>query len=278
MPAHRTNETDGALRTGELEVARGPPTERLVLTGGHQLGQAFGTRLPVDDLEQLLAADHIVGTPAAAVRSRAFAHGHVLNEADVQRTVDGELREGQIILMQLAHRDRVDLHGVEPGGQRGVDAVEGLLQIPATRDGVELLGIERVQRDVHTRKPCLTQLVGHARQQHAVGGERDVLDAGRVVDVAHQVDHALAHQRLAAGQAHAFDAQVREHANHVRDLLDTQDIGMAHGLHALFRHAVDATVVATVRQRYTQVIDGAAVSVLHEVPSRFRIPSVPRAK
>ena len=278
MPAHRADETDGALCTGELEVARGPPAERLMLTGGHQLGQAFGTRLPVDDFEQLLAADHVVGAPAAAVRPRAFAHGHVLDEADVQRAIDGKLREGKVILMQLAHRNRVDLHGVEPGGQRGIDAVEGLLQIPAARDGMELLGIERVQRDVHARKPRLAQLVGHARQQHAIGGERDVLDAGRIVDVAHQVDHALANQRLAAGQAHAFDAQVRERANHARNLLDTQDIGMAHGLHALFRHAVDATVVATVRQRYTQVIDGAAVSVLHEVPSRLRIPSVPRAK
>ena len=278
MPAHRADEADSALRPGELEVARGTPAERLMLAGGHQLGQALDTRLAVDDLEQLLAADHIIGTPAAAVSPRAFAHGHILDEADVQRAVNGKLREGQVILMQLAHRDRVDLHGVEPSCQRGVNAVEGLLQIPAARDGMELLGIERVKRDVHARKPRLAQLVGHARQQHAVGGERDVLDTGHVVDVAHQVDHALAHQRLAAGQSHAFDAQVREHANHVRDLLDAQDIGMAHGLHTLFRHAVDATIVATVRQRYTQVIDGAAVSVLHEVPSRLRIPSVPRAK
>ncbi len=176
--------------------------------------------------------------------------------------------------MKLTNGDRVDFHRVEAGGERGVDAGKRLGKLPTARDGGELFRIERVERDVHARKARVAQVVGHLRQQHAVGGQRYVLNAGRGADVAHQIDHALAHERLAPGQAHAAYPHSSQHAHDMRNLLDAQDVLMAKRFHALFGHAVYAAVIAAIGQRNAQVIDRAAVSVLHDFPSR-RTSSVP---
>ena len=204
----------------------------------------------VDGLEQLLAGHDVVLAPAAAVAAGALAHGHVLDEPHVQRAIDGQLREREVVLVEAAHGHRVDLHGVEAGRQRGIDSIEGLLQLAAARDLLELLGIERIERDVHARQARLLEVGRHLRQQHAVRGHRYVLDAGRMRDSAHEIHHAEAHERLAARQADAADAHARRHAHRLLDLLDAQDVLVRERLHAFFGHAVDAAEIAAVGERY----------------------------
>ena len=177
-----------------------------------------------------------------------------------------KLGELQVVLMQASHGHGVDLDGIEAGLERRVDAVERLLQFAPTRDLAELVGVKRVERYVHAREPGGLQVIGHAGQKHPVRGHGDVLDARDVRDVAHQVDHAQAHERLPARQADAADAHAGGDAHGLDDLLDAQDLLMRELLHAFLWHAVDAPEVAAVRERYPEIVDDAAMRVFHMPP------------
>jgi hypothetical protein len=47
-------------------------------------------------------------------------------------------------------------------------------------------------------------------QQHAVGGQRDVVDAGNAGEIADQIGQIGAQQRFAAGEAQLAHAEARE--------------------------------------------------------------------
>src|SRR5699024_9959555 len=104
---------------------------------------------------------------------------------------------------------------------------------------------------------------------HAVGGHGHVADARRRSHGAHEVNHALAHKRLAAREPHASHAHAGGHAHHALYLLDALNVLVPKRFHALFRHAVDASEIASIRQRYPQIVDGSTMLVLHRGPSPF---------
>ena len=82
-----------------------------------------------------------------------------------------------------------------------VDAAE------AAAHAREDLGIQAVETDRDALQARGLQLGGVLRQQHAVGGQRDILDAGDRGQVADQVGEIRAQQRLAAGQAQLAHAR-----------------------------------------------------------------------
>ena len=177
----------------------------------------------------------------------------------MQRTVDGELRKRQEILVQATYGHRVDLHRVEASFKCCVDTFERGFNLAHARDELELRGIERIERNVHARKPRFFELICHLRQQHAIRGHRNVLDTGHIVQGTHQIHDALAHEGLATRKTHAAYADARGNTRDGLDLLDAQDLVMAHHAHTLCRHAVNASEIAPVRQRYAQIVNNSSV-------------------
>src|SRR5262245_59262009 len=68
----------------------------------------------------------------------------------------------------------------------------------------------------------------------------------------------LSNEGLAAREAHLADPLAQGHADEAGDLLERQDSFSRDPLHSLFRHAVDATKIAAVRDGDTEVVDRAA--------------------
>ena len=62
-----------------------------------------------------------------------------------------------LVLVDALERDRVDLD-LEAGGLGGVDAGDHLVELAPARDGAELVGIERVERDVDALDAAVVQL------------------------------------------------------------------------------------------------------------------------
>lgn len=87
--------------------------------------------------------------------------------------------------------------GFSPTPRAASMPAEGILEAPRARDLVELVGVKRIQRDIHAREPRRLQVINHTGQKHPVGGHGDVLDALDTGDGIDQIDHPLAHQRLA---------------------------------------------------------------------------------
>ena len=203
----------------------------------------------------------------SAMRARVFvANGHVFDKAQMNGAVDGQSREGRHVLVEPAHHDTVDLNGLKAPSQRRVDASYSLLEPTQARDLSKQRGIECVERNVDAVKPRIFELRRQLGQQGAVGGKRDVLDLRNRADVANERDDATADQRLATRQAHATNALPRHQAHKVGDFLDTEQLVVCTGRHAIGRHAIDAAEIALVGNGNAQVVDIAAKAVMLHVP------------
>ena len=139
----------------------------------------------------------------------------------MQRPIDGHLRERQKILAQASNRNRVHFHGVESHRKSSFDSIEGLMQLTAAGNKAKLLGVKRVERNVHARKTREFQFVGIFRQKHAIRRQRHVINARRARYLSNETNHALAHQRLAARQTKTFHPHACGHTHHACDFLKT---------------------------------------------------------
>ena len=103
-----------------------------------------------------------------------------------------------------------------------------------------------------------------------VGGERQVErlagDGAQAGKFADQIDQAAAQQRLAAGEADLFDAEVDEKPDQAQVFVDGE-FGI---LGAVFAGAaVDALVIAAVGDGDAQIVDHPAVAVGEPGGRRF---------
>ena len=229
----------------------------------------------VDDSEQLFAGNHILGAPPMPVGTRGLAHRHVFYESHMKGAIYRKLRKSEEILVQGAHRHGIDLDRVETRVEGRIDAVERILHRAHARDHAELVGIERVQRDVHARKPRSFQVGGHARQQHAVrrhGHVHNARHGGKGFD---QIDDALAHKRLPTRQANAANAHVRRDLHQAANLIEPHDLVVGNLTHPLGGHAIDAAQVAPVGKRYAHVVNRAPVCIFQRnSPLSIRQPII----
>ena len=203
------------------------------------------------------AVDHVFHAPAVG---RADVH-----ELDEAQDVAGALempRHGLDVLVGVTPRltTMSTLTGVRPAFGGGVDGAEDLVDREVdVVHRTERRVVQRVEADRDAVEP--RRLQGPRplrRQQRAVGGHGDVVEA---VDAGEHLDQLLevaAQQGLAAGQAHLLDAEADEQTREARDLLEAQQlVARQEGVVAaedLLRHAVGAAEVAAVRDRDAQVM------------------------
>ena len=124
----------------------------------------------------------------------------------------------------------------------------------------EHVRVERVEADGDAIEAGGLELGGVLGEQHAVGGERDVLDAGQRREIADEIGEIRAQQRLAAGDAHLLHAGAHEHARQAQDLREVEPLaGFQEAVRlvkGLARHAIRAAEIAAVHDRDAQVVDG----------------------
>ena len=167
----------------------------------------------------------------------------------------------QRVVVDAALHDGVDLDGGKSGAPRGLDALQHFAHVTesAAHPG-EDLGIEGIETHGNPAQARGLELGGVLGQQHAVGGERDVLDAGQLREVADQVRQVGAQQRLAAGDAQLLHASAHEHARQSQNLGEVQPLaGLQETVRlvkGLARHAIRAAEIAAIHDRDTQVMNG----------------------
>ena len=167
------------------------------------------------------------------------------------------------LLVHALHRHRVDLDG-EAGCLGGEDAVQRRLDLAPAGDLGEPHRVERIQRHVHPPHPSIVQRLRVLCQLRAVGGHRQLVQPvpDPPAQVLEQLHHVPPHQRLAAGDADLRGAQADEGGAETVEFLECQQVALRQEAH-VFRHAIDATKVASVGHRDAQIGDGAAERVDH---------------
>ena len=126
-------------------------------------------------------------------------------------------------------------------------------------DAGEAVGIDGVHADGDAAQAGILERLRHIGQQMAVGGERDVefvaIGGAQLGQLADEIDHALAQQRLAAGDADFLDSKSDQHARHAQ-IVGKRQIAVERAL--VPGAAVNTLVVAAVGDRDPQIGDGAA--------------------
>src|SRR6185437_7702853 len=121
----------------------------------------------------------LLGKPRANERQRDilvepaftdFTHRHDLDQGEVHALAVRPCDQGgDLFLVQILQRHRVDLHG-EPCRARGFDAGEYLFEFTSAGDAPEFYGVERIQRYVDAAHAAIVQFGGEAGELRAVGG------------------------------------------------------------------------------------------------------------
>ena len=148
-------------------------------------------------------------------------------------------------------------------GERGeqLEATQNLRERVAPRDFREALALQRVDRDVEPIDARRNERLGVAFEQIAIRRQRKLVEARDRREHLDQPWEVAAHERLAAGQPDGAHAELHEHADEPRDLLEAQQLLAFEPLESLRRHAVAAAEVAAVRYRKAQVADLARMPV-----------------
>ena len=157
-----------------------------------------------------------------------------------------------------AQRHGVDLD-LEPSGAGRVDSGHHLVEPAPAGDLDEFLGVAGVEGDVHPAHARRIEPFRMARQLAAVGGERQLVECAApqvAAQALEQLDDALPHQRLAAGDAELAHAQAHERAAQPIELLQRQQLRLGQEAHVL-RHAIDTAEVTPVGDRHPQIGDVA---------------------
>ncbi len=141
---------------------------------------------------------HQIGPPIVAI-----AHVHELDEAhDHGRAAEAFDQIERGVIVQAAFDDGVDLDRRQAGGDGGLDAAQDLIErAEAAAHAREDFSVQGVQADGHAAQAVGLQIDGMLPQQHPVGGERDVVDARNIGQIADQIREIRAQQRFAAGEA-----------------------------------------------------------------------------
>src|SRR5207253_685877 len=203
---------------------------------------------------ELPRGHHQLRAPVVAV-----ADVHVLDEAHGHPGAAEALHQiERRVIVHAALHDGVDLDRRELRAARVLDAVQHLLDPPEpAAHAREHLGIQAVEAHRDALEARRLELARVARQQHAVGGEGDVLDARNGRQVADQVGKAGAQQRLAAGEAELAHAELHEESREAHDLVEGQPLVRAEEavllVVGLAGHAVRTAEVAAVHHRDAQV-------------------------
>src|SRR5439155_22211573 len=124
-------------------------------------------------LEHLAAAHDLVHRPA-----RRSPYVHVFDEADLGRYRLAVLDQlGELVLVDAAHDDGVELGPGEARGRAGCDALEDLRVVGTPRERGEAVRPQRVEAHGDTVEPGFFQRARLLSEQDTVGGDREIAEA-----------------------------------------------------------------------------------------------------
>ena len=182
----------------------------------------------------------------------------------------GEIED--LVVVDVAHDHHVHLHRGKAEGEHGLDTPPDRGEAVHPGDLGHPLGPERVEADIDLAHPGGAQRPGRLGQEHAVGGQADIvqaLDPGQLTD---EVEHPAAHQRFAAGEAHLGDAHGHRHPHHPQQFLIGKQVLVAEARQTaaglILADAVAAAQVAAISQAEAQVGDGAGKEIGQAVFAR----------
>ena len=159
------------------------------------------------DGQDLASREHLPGGPQGCP-----THVHVFDEADLGAGAAAEFDEAhQLVVVESADRDRVDLQAAEPRVAGGRDSSQHIGVVLAPGERLETLRTQGIQADRDPLQARGGKRSGEPGEEEAIGGEGQVVDALDRREHRDQPREILAQQGLAPGQPDLPGTEAREH-------------------------------------------------------------------
>src|SRR5262245_29537017 len=130
--------------------------------------------------------------------------------------------------------------------------------------------IECIELNIQRLHPGTAQGFGHclsgrdsARKQGTIRGKTDARDPADLRNLPNEIDYATTCQRFATSDPYLRHPELGRDANEPQGFFVRQDLVPWQPLLQFVRHAVTAALVATVRNRDTQIGNPMAITILH---------------
>jgi hypothetical protein len=207
-------------------------------------------------LQDLVQRNHDIRCPDAS-----FFERHEFDEAHRYAFFTRELAERyDLVVVEAAHQNAIDLHGIEPCALRGSDSGQDASKAGwHTRYPREAFWIHRVHADCDSSQAGVFEWPCHLCEKMPVGGRGNVqrlaLHGAQPRQLPHELNDPLAQQRFAARNPYLLDSHSGEQLN------DSQVVGKGQipvNRTLISAAAVDTFVVAAVSDRKPQVGNRAA--------------------
>jgi hypothetical protein len=242
-PGHRRDHADlGRAPVHQECLGGGRSTLVRVIGGEGELAAQRG--------ENLVRGDHLGPLPAVLRVKR-----HLLDEAQLIPVVETEPEQWRgLVIVQVSHQHGVDLDRGQASLGGGGQPVEHVGQPVPARELAERLGPHRVERHVDPVKPRLMQRTGAALEPDGVRRQGDLRARAQCRRPGDDADQAAPQQRLAAGEPDLANAEpLNRHADKPHHLVVGEQLGGRQPVEPFGRHAVRASQIAPVGERYAQI-------------------------
>ena len=188
-----------------------------------------------------IGADEGIGIPPCG-----FADGHEFNEPDLQGEPlrhPGKIED--LIVVDVPHGHHIEFHRRKTERQHGFNPPPHLSKAIHPGDRLHSLRAQGIEADVDLGHSGGEQLGPKLLQEHAIGGDADIVqpfDLGERPDKLHDI---APHQRLAAGEPDLGDSHGHSHPHHLQQFFIGQQIVVAELGQASCRFLLSDTVHAT---------------------------------
>jgi hypothetical protein len=193
--------------------------------------------------------------PAASIVRR-------VSSPDTELAVASQFDERRrVLVVQAAHHDAVELERSITKIVRGLNPGPRLVEPIAPGHLVKRLRVERVERDVEAGQASCSELARQLAQSQRVCRHVEQGVRAPRVNHAHQLGQIATQRRLTTGKADLAHAAIVEQPGQPGRLLKAQDLIPWQPFQSFGGHAVAASEIAPIGDRYPQVVVISAVRI-----------------
>jgi len=179
------------------------------------------------------------------------------------RLFQGEVRKIQyFVVIDPFYRHYIDFDGIESYPLRFVKALPYLSVTVPSGNPEESLRSEGIQTDIDATDTAAPDIGCEILEKDPVGCQGNFSQSFYPAESLEKMDESLSYQGLSAGEPDLPNSLPDTEPDKAEHFFICEDLPVRHEFKPFFRHAIDASQVAAVRDRKAEIADDSVISVL----------------
>ena len=204
----------------------------------------------------------ICGNKPFGIPGTLVAYGHKLDKTNMIWLSYGQFGKIQyFIIIDTFYGDHINFNGMKSHMLGRLKTLPHPFKIVFSRDPKKSFGLQGIQAYIDPADTAIFDISSKIFEQHPVGGQTDFLKSFYLTKHFKEMYNFLPHQGLPSGDPDFTNTFMNAKSDNTKHLFIAEYHLMGNKLDSLFRHTVDTSQIAAIRNRKTQVIDDSMVVI-----------------